>query len=348
MGDGEQAASIGLWILNFLDRINEFYFWAVDHQNHFAFFAAVFGIVGGAVAVYRIWLHWDRTRRKLFTAYLNEQENKILERKGSIASRLQSPSRSVTGIADLNVHADIDRALKLFDKGKLPEAELMLRNLHSKVDQRHDFAKRQAQVARTQISAVHLFLGSIMAAQHQPGDAIEELKKCLEDAPHDADALKYLGEQYLVLAGDEPENAEGHGENALQTGERLERVAERHSSDEKKLIQAEGLRLQGRAYAALGNGGNANEALQTAAEIADWANNHEVPVAEINDLLGDVALSLENWIIAEDAFGVSTTRFRRPVMSSARLWLDENDNVRLSRVRLIHRRHPIADYVRRC
>ena len=310
MGDGDQVASIGLWFGNIIESIDQFYFWAVDHQNHFAFFAAVFGIIGGAAAVYRIWMHWDRTRRRLFTAYLNEQENRILECKGSVASRLQSPSRSVNKVGDLNVHADIDRALKLFDKGKLPEAELVLRGLHSKVDQRHDFAKRQAQVARMQISAVHLFLGSIKAAQHKPGGAIEELKKCLEGAPHDSDALKYLGEQYLVLAADEPENADGHADDALQAGQRLERVADRHSGDEKKEVHVEGLRLQARAYVALGRGGNAHKALQTAAEIADWTNDHDVLIAEINDLLGDVALSLRNWNIAEDAFGVSATRFQ--------------------------------------
>jgi tetratricopeptide (TPR) repeat protein len=253
-----------------LEQISDYYYWAVQHENHFAFFAAVFGIIGGATALYRLWVGWERTRRKLFTSYLNAQENRILECKKQVADKLSAARVGVDVTSDIDVHSDIDAALRLAERGKHTEAELRLRTLQSKVDQRLEFAEKQAKIARLQIAAIHLFLGSLRAASKEPEAAIEEFKKVLNKSPQDTDAFQYLGEQHLILAESGNDNKTGHADEALSAGEKLEQATKFADIEARKAAKVHAAKIQGLAYRALGKPVLAEELLERATVLADW------------------------------------------------------------------------------
>lgn len=294
-----------------INHITSYYFWAVQHENHFAFFAAVFGIIGGVAALYKIFVTWDRTRRKLFTAYLNSQEKQILETKKLVADKLSAIRVGPDVTNELDVHSDIESALRLAERGKQADAELKLRTLQSKIEQRFEFAERQAKIARLQVSAVHLFLGSLHAASKKPEDAIEEFKKALAKSPHDTDALQYLGEQHLAMTNPTSDNRLGHASEAQEIGEKLVNASKFADLPVRKFAEVQGFKIQGLGARALGNPRVAGDLMKRAVELADELQGNDLLVAEVNDLLGDISIKNRYWKKAEEAFAVSAERFAK-------------------------------------
>src|SRR5262249_5554330 len=146
-----------------------------------------------------------------------------------------------------DVHAWINDAIGEFDRGNLDEARSRLDTLNSKLDDRIEFASEQQRVAKIQQASIHLFLGSIKAAEFKPDDAVKEFAKALMlTNDEDADAFKYIAEQKIAMSEREPENGVGsvHAEEGLDAAVGMMKVGGKLGD---KRIEAEALLLQGRA-----------------------------------------------------------------------------------------------------
>jgi hypothetical protein len=307
----EEVARYWNWFVETLDwsiaKVVAAYFWVLGQYPHFALLATLLTIVGGIYTVYRIRLGWDSTRRQLFTDYFRKEETKIHQRKGPVSRRLQDAGRIESDFENLDVHAVIDKAIGKFDKGKLDDAENLLRDLNSRLSQRITFADRQKRLAEQQTAAIHLFLGSIAASRTNANAAIDEFQKTLDFDGMDTDALKYVAEQKLVLGDKEkrPDLIAIHAEAALEAATRLLEAA---GGD--RTLQAEAILLQGRANSKIPNSktdakGLAQDGVDITLTLRDPHLN-----AQMHELLGDVRLSLGHWLEAESAYKKSYEDFR--------------------------------------
>jgi len=282
------------------------YYWLLASYPHLALLGTVLTIIGGLYTLYRIRLGWDSTRRKLFLKYLLAEEKKINERKGAVSRRLQDAKRVSIVPQDLDVHGIIERAIAKFDKGDLEEAENVLRDLNCRLSHRISFAEKQMRLAEKQTGAVHLFLGSIAAAAGQAQKAVHEFTKVLDFSKNDADALKYIAEQKLVLADKEEREdvivvpAQG----AHQRAEELFRVA---GKDET--LKAEAILLLGRARLKLNKKGDAKDSGRDGVALTEKLHDTHLN-AQMHEMLGDACLSLGHWAEAEAAYKKSYDEFR--------------------------------------
>jgi hypothetical protein len=306
----ENIGTFWQWLFDGIEwviaKIVAAYFWLLASYPHLALLGTMLTIFGGLYTLYRIRLGWDSTRRKLFLKYMRAEEMKIDDRKGPVARRLQDAKRISIVPEDLDVHAAIDKAIGKFDKGDLEEAENLLKDLNSRLSHRISFAEKQMRLAEKQTGAVHLFLGSIAAAAGQHQRAVHEFTKVLDFRKDDADALKYIAEQKLVLADKEEREdvivipAQG----AHQRAEELFRIA---GKDET--LKAEAILLQGRARLKMNKKGDAKDIGRDGVAITEKLHDPHLN-AQMHEMFGDACLSVSHWAEAEAAYKKSYDEFR--------------------------------------
>jgi tetratricopeptide (TPR) repeat protein len=306
----EMVKQFWRWLLDSSEWLSEkivaAYYWVLAGYPHLALLGTVLTIIGGLYTLYRIRLGWDSTRRTLFLAYMEAEEKKIDDRKSAVSRRLQDAKRISIVPEDLDVHAIIDKAIVKFDTGDLEEAENVLRDLNGRLAHRISFAEKQMHLAQKQSGAVHLFLGSIAAAAGQAQRAVHEFTKVLEFNKNDADALKYIAEQKLVLADKEQREdvivvpAQG----AHQRAEELLGIAGKNQT-----LKAEAILLQGRARLKMNRKNDAKDSGREGAAISEKLNEPHLN-AQMHEMLGDACSSLGHWGEAEIAYKKSFDEFR--------------------------------------
>lgn len=278
-----------------------------------ALLATICALVTAAWGAYRAWMNWGRTIRRLFTKFLQSEEKYVAEQKTTVSLELQQRPDSQGIVEAIDFHKEIKRALSLSKNGKLAKAEGVLGSLRTKLIEREELAQRQVDVARRQISAVHLFLGSTAAARQKPRDAIAEFRKVLDPkmSPRDTDALKYVSEQYLALCVVEPNSRDTHAQDALDAAKQMHEFASDEKNPEKRdYIEAEALLLQGRAQLNLGKKGLARERLAAGIDKANWENKHHVLVAQLQEFHGDACDSSARKI-ADTSYRISSERYSK-------------------------------------
>lgn len=90
------------------------------------------------------------------------------------------------------------------------------------------------------------------------------------------------------------------------------------STVDRKVLQADALLLQGRAYlnlpqtgnAALPQSGNAKDVLEEGIRLANFENDQHILVAQLNEYLGRAWAAQGRHRRAHSAFSVSATRYR--------------------------------------
>mgnify|MGYP001166116949 CR=1 FL=1 len=303
------------WVWDFLRAVVEhgqaLYDSALASQNHLALLATVLSILGGVYTLYKVMTGWDAIRRRMFTAYLNSEEKRIIESKGALSLRLQRNPGAEDHITSFDVNKHLMQAIRAYDKGSVPKAEAQLKALQSRIEHRQSFSRRQAEVAKTQISAIHLFLGSIEAAKGKHREAIAEFKEAIRLNDEDADAIMYVCEQHLRLALTEPITRKQHLDDAISAASQLSALAAKKQSDEGKLLTASAARLSARAQLGHGATGKAGELADEGLKAADWPDRHHRLVADLHDLQARAALLRGNWHVAATSFGNAIARYEK-------------------------------------
>ena len=273
----------------------------------FQFIAAVLAIIASGWALYNLWNHLNLRRRRLLRDYLTDEQKKILEQKTGVSARFQNRVLNTEKPEILDIHARINRALRLFDSGNVKSADKVLKELMQSLKERKELADQQSQVAHLETGAIHLFLGSIAASQDKMWDAIKEFKAALEVNEKDLDALKYLGEQHLRLSEKEPQSRESHLIAARDRFKALQKYAGEANYQQR---ESDAFLLLGRAHVGLEEPDLARIALDSGATIADRIHDHHL-LSAIKELSGDVALSREpkHWNVAIDALEVSHSSY---------------------------------------
>jgi tetratricopeptide (TPR) repeat protein len=162
--------------------------------------AALLAMVASGWAILNLWRRAEDHKRKLLTSFLDAEERRVHERKAEIARRFLAPKTTTERVEGLNVDAELDAALSFHERGKIKKAERILMRLLDSIKERRDIAGRQAEVARQQVGAIHLFRGALFASQGRPSEAIDEFKEARRVNDGDFDAQRYVVEQYIVWA----------------------------------------------------------------------------------------------------------------------------------------------------
>jgi hypothetical protein len=305
-----------------VNRMVDAYFWALERKNHFGLFATTLTIIGGSYGLYNILTRWNTTRRLLFRSYLEAEKKNIDNRKAKVSTHLQVANKRVTRFEASDVNSWIEEAIKEFDSGKLNEAKSTLKRLNEKLEERIEFAAQQERVAKKQQAAIHLFLGSIEAAQFKSDAALaefQEVRNLTND--EDTDALKYIAQQKIARSEREPENGVGGvlAQDALAAAIRMREVGGKLND---RRIQAEALLLQARANLRLKNGrqaarDRANEGIAEMERVAREAattseenrSRDDSLNGQLQELLGDAQVLLNAWLLADSAYSAAIARF---------------------------------------
>ncbi len=306
-----------------VDRMFDVYFWVLERQNHFALLATALAIIGGSWGLYNILTAWNTTRRRIFKSYLEAEEQNIRTRKTLVSRHLQLATKRGSKFEASNVNSWIDTAISEFDRGKLADAKSTLNRLKEKLGERIEFAAAQELIARKQQAAIHLFLGSIEAAQFNSDAAVAEFQKARNlSNDEDTDALKYIAEQKIAKSEREPENGVGGiaAQEALLAANMMREVG-RRANDGR--IQAEALLLQGRANLRLKNGrtaarDRANEGIAEMERVVrGTVGNSEENLqrddglnGQLRELLGDAQFLLNAWHQADAAYSGAISFFQ--------------------------------------
>jgi len=310
-------------VANVVDAFAVGYFWLLERQNHFALLGTVFAIIVGSYGTYRILINWNAVRRVLFRRYLEDEEKGISSRKIGVSRHFQVAKKQTAKFNTTDVHSWIDDAIRDFDDGKLGDAKVTLAELNGKLQERIDFAASQERIAKRQQAAVHLFLGSIDAAQFKPDNAVAEFRKALTlTRDQDADALKYIAEQRLAVAEREQQNgvASVHAQEALTAALQMKAVGD---SLQDKRIQAEALLLQGRASlrknSRQAGRDSATDGIRAMDDVARNATpNNDGTIhrddslnGQLNELLGDAQVLLGAKLLGDAAYAKAIACFQK-------------------------------------
>jgi len=324
------AAGMGLFgqlaqdtVMVMLDWGERAYFWVLARQNHLALLVTVLGLFGGSYTAYKILINWNTVRRKLFQKYLEDEETGISKRKTPVSRHLQVANRRTSRFEAFDVNRWINDAISEFNRGNLDEARQMLERLNVKLEDRAQFAADQERIAKKQQASIHLFLGSIKAAQFKADDAIQEFQKTLKlMSNEDADAFKYMAEQKIAMSEREPENGIGgvHAQEGLDAAAGMKAIAQK-SKD--KRIEAEALLLEGRASlrrnGKVASKDRAEEGIARMEEVARSATKNDDGDAhrddrlrgQLHELLGDAQTLLQAWNKADSAYTEAKVYFKK-------------------------------------
>ena len=273
--------------------------------------AALLAILATSFGLLNIYNHFGFRKRQLLAKYLTDEEQKILERKPQLAQRFLKRTNPLDDATPLDVHASLDAALELFDAKKIAKSEQALKHLFERLNERHELASRQAEVASKQKGAVHLFLGAIAASGGRDLDAIKNFRAAIACNTVDLDAHQYLTERYLALAKSDTGSRTAHLAAAEIAAQEFSAACSADTA-----YKAEALRLQGELYLAADSRGKAKNAFEAAGAIADQLGNHEL-ISVIYEKLG-LARGAGSHVEAKKAFEKSRSSF---------LHLGQNDAV---------------------
>ncbi len=269
--------------------------------------AALLAIVLTSFGLLNLWQRIGSQRRKLLVDYLSTEEKRLDEKRTDIARRLQVPRKRNEKLEPMNVDAALETAIRYHEAGKFRKAEAMLERLYTAVDDRKTIAGRQAEVAKLQVAAIHLFRGSMLASQCKPLDAIRQFEEALSEVPNDFEARRYIVEQYLKLVSLNPVLRVGYLQSANNA---LSEFTKRAAADPLRVV--EGKMLQGLIYEAQVSLGNAHQTLVSAAEEAKITSD-QLLIAQVNEHLGRVCEypNLEYWKVAKEAYQSAAAAFQK-------------------------------------
>jgi hypothetical protein len=324
------AAGVGLFgqlvqdaLRAVLDWSGGIYFWVLERQNHLALLVTVLGLFGGSYTAYKILINWNTVRRALFNKYLEDEEKGINKRKTPVSRHLQVANKQTTRFEAFDVNRWINDAISEFDLGNVDQARQTLERLNVKLKDRAEFAADQERIAKKQQASVHLFLGSIKAAQFKADEAITEFQNTLQlMGNEDADAFKYIAVQKIAMSEREPENgiAGVHAQEGLDAALSLKVVGKKLQD---KRIEAEALLLEGRANlrrnGKVAGKERADEGIAKMDEVARSAiPNKDGDVhrddrlrGQLHELLGDAQTLLLAWNKADTAYTAAKACFTR-------------------------------------
>jgi tetratricopeptide (TPR) repeat protein len=238
--------------------------------------------------------------------------DRIAKRRRPVLTLIRNAQRRPADDKRLDVHATIDEALSLFEKGRLKDklkAEASLLVLLQELRDIERISGERLELARKQAATVYLVAGSIAASRLDPKSAIDAFKKVLRLNEHDCDAIKYLGEQLLCWAQTEDDAQHIHINDALQRFQQLEQLAGK--SEDASLTTIDALRLQGRAHLRLGATGKAKSILERVTSQADAMHEHRRLLGEVHELHGDACRAQTFWPMASTSYDKSKSYYRQ-------------------------------------
>lgn len=283
---------------------------------------ALIGLPGAIMAAIGLWKFLKYSRKRLADIlhdYVKEEDDRIAKRRRPVLTVIRNAGRKPAEAKRLDVHATIDEALSLFEKGRPKDklkAEASLRVLLDELRDIERITEQRRDLARKQAATVYLVTGSIAASRPDPKAAIDAFKNVLKLNEHDLDAIKYLGEQLLCLSVTEDDVQHTHIDDALQRFQQLEQLAD--ISDDEAFTRADAMRLQGRAYLRQGSTGTAKGILEKVTFAADTLHQHRRLLGEVHELHGDACRAQKFWDKAGTSYEKSKSFYRQ---------LDDNTGV---------------------
>jgi tetratricopeptide (TPR) repeat protein len=272
---------------------------------------ALIGLPGATMAAIGLWSFLKYSRKRLaqiLETYLSQEDDRISRRRKPVLNLIRNAPQTLSEDKRFDVHATIDEALNMFEKGRHKDklnAEASLRVLLDDLRDIERISRERGDLARKQAATVYLVSGSIAASRSDSKAAIDAFTSVLRLNENDLDAIKYLGEQLLCLALTEVDVQQTHINGAIQRFQQLEQLAGK--SEDEAVTKADAIRLQGRAYLRQGSTGTAKTVLEKVITVADTLQEHRRLLAEVHELHGDACRAQKFWDRAGNSYEKSKT-----------------------------------------
>lgn len=184
--------------------------------------------------VYGAWQWWRFSKwqiaKRLFE-YLNTDEKNIVEARQRVLQRLRGGTDTALQAAN-EMHFNIEKAIKLLDRGEAKEAEKTLSEFALMLSGSAEVGRRHTAVASDQAATVLLFQGLLAKKRADVPAARKALEEALEHNGEDSEVIRALGELDLIA---------GRHDDALQ---KFKDALDRASSDSRSRAELSQLKLK--------------------------------------------------------------------------------------------------------
>jgi len=250
-------------------------------------FAALLGATVSVLGFYKAWKYAEKRLGKRLDEFLEQEEQKLNSSRETVRAIREGHSVAASARPKLFSNGELQSALKLIGKRRFSAAKASLVDTLSQTRQRSELADRKSALHSRQRAVTHLLLGALADAESDHQTAMIHFQSALEIDEEDAEALEYIGFQYLRL---------GNAPQALAAFQGLEELA---ASKGEALLKAKAAYFCGMAIESLPNPQllNANQAYARA--IASFPQNGpQLELARIHESRGLVAARLGFHVLA--------------------------------------------------
>jgi predicted Zn-dependent protease len=157
-------------------------------------------VIPAAAALYKIIDRWQtrkERRLRLLHEYLDNEEKDITARRRPILKGIHLAHSSFSDDKNLDVGAEIDDALALFDSGRPDRAEAILKELLKRIKGNAGLLTRRIDDLKKHERSVKIFLAALAERVGHSDIGLGYISEALLSEPTDSDALKYKGILHL-------------------------------------------------------------------------------------------------------------------------------------------------------
>lgn len=198
-------------------------------------FAAFIGATISVLGFYKAWRYAEKRLGKRLEEFLEHREDNLDIARSKLKEARDQRSGEQFDVADFLTRRELRTVLKSLGKRFRSPAKSALKEAVARTEERSRLAHKKEELHLKERGLAHLLLGAIADSERDHQAALIHFQSALELNPDDAEALEYVGFQYLKL---------GSATEALAAFAKLEEFARNRGS---LLLQAQAHRYCGMA-----------------------------------------------------------------------------------------------------